>query len=140
MAPLLYLAKKLSGTRRASGEIRTFAGFRDERLVFGTDELERYGRVDLSVGGFVTEPLLGALESARPSVIFACGPEPLLRSLQTICVARNLSAYASLEEHMGCGVGACLVCSCRIRAQSGSEYKRVCRDGPVFDLLEVRFG
>ena len=140
VAPLLYLAKKLFETRNPSSTIRSFVGFRSDELVFGTDELERYGRIDLSVGGFVTDLLLEALENERPSVIYACGPEPLLRNLQKICNEKDLKVYASLEEHMGCGIGACLVCSCKVRTQSDYEYKRVCYDGPVFDLSEVIFG
>lgn len=141
VAPLLYLAKKLSEARGSAAGIRIFAGFREEALVFGTDELGRCGALELSVGGLVTEPLLAALEASRPSAIFACGPQPLLRALQAICAERALTAYASLEEHMGCGIGACLVCSCAVRARSGRayEYKRVCSDGPVFDLSEVIF-
>ena len=43
--------------------------------------------------------------------------------------------FVSLEERMGCGIGACLVCVCK---KSGSEENaRVCKDGPVFDINEV---
>lgn len=140
VAPLLYLAENFSDAGAASGQIRSFVGFRNDGLVFGTRELERFGKVELSVGGFVTDTLQTALEHERPSVIYACGPEGLLRSIQKICGERDLTAYVSLEEHMGCGIGACLVCSCKIRAQNGYEYKRVCYDGPVFNLSEVIFG
>ncbi|MBQ4370359.1 MAG: dihydroorotate dehydrogenase electron transfer subunit, partial [Oscillospiraceae bacterium] len=45
--------------------------------------------------------------------------------------------YVSLEERMGCGVGACLVCSVKIKTADGWKYERVCRDGPVFNAEEV---
>ncbi|MBO5139574.1 MAG: hypothetical protein J6B76_02845, partial [Peptococcaceae bacterium] len=41
--------------------------------------------------------------------------------------------YVSMENRMGCGVGACLVCSCKT---SGGN-KKVCKDGPVFKAEEV---
>ena len=41
----------------------------------------------------------------------------------------------SLEERMGCGLGACLVCVCK---KSDGTNARVCKDGPVFDINEVQ--
>ena len=38
---------------------------------------------------------------------------------------------------MGCGIGACLVCNCKVKRAGGEEYVRVCKDGPVFDIGEV---
>ena len=66
---------------------------------------------------------------------FACGPVPLLRAAKAWCAERGLPCYVSLEERMACGVGACLVCACA----AGGTYKRVCKDGPVFDAREVDF-
>jgi dihydroorotate dehydrogenase electron transfer subunit len=40
----------------------------------------------------------------------------------------------SLEERMGCGIGACLVCVC---GKSDGHNARVCKDGPVFNIDEV---
>ncbi|HCG76488.1 TPA: dihydroorotate dehydrogenase electron transfer subunit, partial [bacterium] len=41
--------------------------------------------------------------------------------------------YVSLEEFIVCGVGACQ--GCAVRTKNG--YKRVCKDGPVFDSKEI---
>ena len=39
---------------------------------------------------------------------------------------------------MGCGIGACLVCACALKAENGeTRYGHVCKDGPVFDAKEV---
>ena len=40
---------------------------------------------------------------------------------------------------MGCGVGACLVCACKIKVNGFDTYKHVCTDGPVFNSKEVVF-
>ncbi|MDE5618504.1 MAG: NAD-dependent dihydroorotate dehydrogenase B electron transfer subunit, partial [Clostridia bacterium] len=45
--------------------------------------------------------------------------------------------YVSLAARMGCGLGACLVCTCGIRTADGDKNLRVCADGPVFKLDEV---
>ena len=46
----------------------------------------------------------------------------------------GVPCQVSLEERMGCGVGACLVCACKT---ADGRMKHVCKDGPVFDSREV---
>ena len=78
-------------------------------------------------------------EKSRPDVILSCGPLPMLRALKTGLRERGLRipCFVSLEERMGCGIGACLVCVCK---KSGkAENARVCKDGPVFGIDEVDF-
>jgi dihydroorotate dehydrogenase electron transfer subunit len=70
----------------------------------------------------------------RPDVgLYACGPKAMLKAIALIARRYNLPVQASLEERMGCGLGACL--GCAIKTKSG--YRRVCKDGPVFDLEEI---
>ncbi|MDO4741473.1 MAG: dihydroorotate dehydrogenase electron transfer subunit, partial [Eubacteriales bacterium] len=89
----------------------------------------------------VTKPLLAAIEEKRPDLIMACGPTPMLRAVQQIAMEQGIPCQLSLEERMGCGIGACLGCNVKIVADDGSwTYKRVCKDGPVFDGKEVAFG
>jgi dihydroorotate dehydrogenase electron transfer subunit len=47
----------------------------------------------------------------------------------------NIEIYASFEQFMGCGIGTCR--GCAIATTNG--YKRVCKDGPVFNLKEIIF-
>ena len=133
-APLIYAAWSLFKTGRS--KIKSFLGFRDERDIFGKRELGTFGGASVNTGGFVTDLVKSALTAEKPDVIFSCGPGPMLVSLQEICRRENVKAYASLEARMGCGVGACLVCNCEIKGKR-AEYRRVCRDGPVFDIAEV---
>jgi dihydroorotate dehydrogenase electron transfer subunit len=137
VAPLLYAAKSLKGF-----DVTSFLGFRDVHSVFGVRDFEEYGKTILSVGGLVTEKISEMLISDIPDVILSCGPTPMLAALQKICAAHSLPGYVSLEGRMGCGVGACLVCNCRVISGADADaikYKRVCRDGPVFDITEVVF-
>ncbi len=91
------------------------------------------------VTGRVTVALDAWLETAPAGVVFyACGPDGLLRAVGDRALARGEKAWLSLDKHMGCGVGACLACVQRIREADGTEaWKRVCRDGPVFEAREV---
>ena len=70
----------------------------------------------------------------RPDVVLSCGPLPMLRALKTVLEGRDIPCYVSLEERMGCGIGACLVCVCE---KTNGEHARVCKDGPVFGIGEV---
>lgn len=73
----------------------------------------------------------------RPEAgLYACGPMAMLKEVAKICRYYRLQAQASLEERMGCGLGACLGCV----VKTGAGYKRVCKDGPVFNLEEVLWG
>ncbi|MBQ5668257.1 MAG: dihydroorotate dehydrogenase electron transfer subunit, partial [Peptococcaceae bacterium] len=67
--------------------------------------------------------------------IVTCGPGIMMKVLYKKCVNTGCTApvYVSMENRMGCGVGACLVCSCKT---SGGN-KKVCKDGPVFKAEEV---
>lgn len=121
-----------------------FFGYRSEAFVYGLDGLDCPAHVvtdDGTLGerALVTAPLLRAIEAGAPDVIFACGPAPMLRAVQRIALERDIPCQISLEERMGCGLGACLVCNCKVRAADGFDYKRVCVDGPVFDAQEVLF-
>jgi dihydroorotate dehydrogenase electron transfer subunit len=132
-APLMFAAGRLPVTK-------SFIGFRDAASSFGEDELRESCEALRVIGGFVTDSVARALTEERPDAIFACGPAPMLSVLQKICGAADVTAFASLEAMMGCGVGACLVCSHAIKKRGEkARYRRVCRDGPVFDLSEVVF-
>ncbi len=86
--------------------------------------------------GFVTEALSKRLKNKKPDVILTCGTLPMLKSLKA--VVGDVPVQASLEQRMGCGFGACAACVCGIKNKDGFEYKKVCTEGPVFDLAEVQ--
>jgi len=81
--------------------------------------------------------LSGAGAGSKPE-FFACGPDGMLRAVGARAVRRGCRAWLSLDKHMGCGVGACLACVQRIRDAAGNvAWKRVCKDGPVFEAREI---
>jgi dihydroorotate dehydrogenase electron transfer subunit len=65
--------------------------------------------------------------------VFACGPAPMYRAMARLPELKNIPVQVSLEVRMACGLGACL--GCTIGTKSG--LKRVCKDGPVFNLNEI---
>lgn len=89
--------------------------------------------------GYITDILAEDITSGaiKPDVIFCCGPEIVYKLLLKNPAFADIPIFVSLEKRMGCGVGACLVCTCGIKTADGVKNLRVCADGPVFDLREV---
>lgn len=118
---------------RSAGHITLKAEF----LSTGCDL--RIATDDGSLGhrGVVTELLPEAGEGAHR--LYACGPKPMLRACARYAAERGLRGEVSMEERMGCGTGACLVCACKVLRDGAADYARVCKDGPVFDIERVIF-
>ncbi|MRS12479.1 MAG: dihydroorotate dehydrogenase electron transfer subunit [Actinobacteria bacterium] len=83
--------------------------------------------------GFVTALSEEIIAADRPDVIYACGPEPMQRTVAAQATAAGVPCQVSLERLMACGIGACL--SCVVSTRDGR--KRACVDGPVFDAADV---
>jgi dihydroorotate dehydrogenase electron transfer subunit len=67
--------------------------------------------------------------------VFACGPNPMLKTVAAIARSRRIRCQVSLEERMACGAGVCL--GCPVKVKPDGAYKMVCKDGPVFEASEV---
>ena len=126
----------------AEKEISAYIGYRNKGAVCGVEEFEKAKKfVAVTDDGSYGEKMnaVQAFEKAlqsgeRPDVVFACGPTPMLRALKTLVEKENVPCYVSLEERMGCGIGACVVCVCDL---TNGKKARVCKDGPVFNVGEV---
>lgn len=80
------------------------------------------------------------LEKNSYDVICVCGPKILLKVAAQAAEERGIPCQVSMEERMGCGVGACLVCAVPLRDEKGEiYYGHVCKNGPVFSSKEVVF-
>ena len=120
-------------------------GFRNASAVILQDDFKRTGANvilctdDGTAGekGFVTAALRRVLESEGADLICACGPNGMLKGVVALANEFGVECEVSLEERMGCGVGACLVCACKSVKNGEAYYARVCKDGPVFDSKEV---
>lgn len=120
----------------------TYLGFGDKSKVILEDVMKDKSvltRVCTDNGsygekGFVTDALKQDLENINFDAIFCCGPSIMYKTLSKMT---DIPIYVSLEQRMGCGIGACLVCACKIKRNGSEEYLRVCADGPVFKLDEV---
>ena len=138
--PLLELAKRM----RAKKQI--IAGYRDKDT-FLKEELEQYGSVYVATEDGSVGSRGNVMDAIRENglcadVIYACGPMPMLCAIKKYAEEQEqgIPAYISLEEHMACGVGACLGCvvkTKKVDSHSHVNNARICTDGPVFEAGEV---
>ena len=125
--PMLELMKQLDCDKTA------VLGYRDSDM-FLKDEFEAVGDVVISTedGSFGTKGnVIDAIkeQGVEGSIIYACGPTPMLRGIKAYAEEMGIEAQISMEERMACGVKACVGCS--IKTAEG--MKKVCHDGPVFN-------
>ncbi len=138
IAPLVFLAEE----SRKQG--------RDVTLLYGSPGKQRYPveeyvpDIDLEIAtedgsegyhGLVTDLMAGHIESA--DCVCICGPsamyEYIYRNQENLLGGKP--ALVSLETRMACGRGICY--GCTIETKNGP--RRVCEDGPVFKLDEIRY-
>jgi dihydroorotate dehydrogenase electron transfer subunit len=137
IAPLYFLARELA----ASGVRPTvFYGGRTAADIPLRTKFKRAGfelRVStddgsLGFAGLVTDLAGRELAKEKPSIVYACGPDPMMKALAAITAERGVPAEFSLESVMGCGIGACWGCVRRVRSESGDGWAKICEEGPVF--------
>ncbi|OLN22842.1 dihydroorotate dehydrogenase electron transfer subunit [Domibacillus antri] len=136
--PLYELSRRLN----ANG-VKTIhvLGFQNKEAAFYTEQFLALGEtyvatVDGSLGeqGFVTDVVNKF--SLKADIFYSCGPTLMLKAVEQLQAAP--SGYISLEERMGCGIGACFACVCHpAQDKSGTAYLKICSDGPVFPAGEV---
>lgn len=119
-------------------EYKAFLGFRSKDCVYQAHDFESFAQTFITTDdgsyctkGFCTNVLQNHLKEEKPDVILACGPHVFFKSL--VKTVGNIQTFVSLEQHMGCGTGGCSVCVCKV----AGENKKVCMQGPVFDIREV---
>ena len=159
--PLLFLAKRFNEVNVVPD---IYTGFQNAGAVLLHKEFRQLANEytlatdDGSAGqkGFITDIFDGACDTGaryddgvkydggvKYDAVYACGPQLMIDALHKICTLRGIKAQYSLEQRMGCGIGACLTCACAVKAPDGNTgvvpafaYARACKDGPVFSSSE----
>ena len=158
--PMLYLATKLAG-RDAVGIAGALT--RDllalqvqdkpdypvaEFAAFGVKSIITTDDGSLGMKGRVTDALNQWLDqnpAAKP-IIYTCGPEPMMKAVANIALARKVPCQIAIERAMACGMGTCQSCCIRVKKPDpatpplpGSEwcYRLACTDGPVFTAEQL---
>lgn len=132
--PLHYLGRLLA---EKNIKVKTILGYQTVEAVFYEDEFKQFSDTYIATDdgtyghkGFVTD----AIEQiGHFDLYYTCGPTQMLQAVTEKLVDKK--GYVSLEERMGCGVGACFACVIKTDDEGG--YKKICQDGPVFSTEEV---
>ena len=109
IAPL-YLTAKTLKKLDPDTTVDIYLGFSGEPIL--TDRYEQVAdKVTVNVGGFVTDDI----DPCQYDYIMTCGPEIMMKVLYKKCKDMKAAApvYVSMENRMACGIGACLVCTCK---------------------------
>lgn len=93
--------------------------------------------------GIITDQLEKYLSSSKRTTgchVFACGPMPMLKNVQTLLQRHGIPGQISIETLMACGLGVCMGCVVETtESQADSlNYLLVCKDGPVFDINRIK--
>ncbi len=144
--PMLFLTSEMLRRGYRAQAIEFYFGGRSAADVVERTRIKRLGirfypvTEDGSLGksGLVTDQVenrLRAKGNGERLRLYACGPEGMLQVVNGIGLKHDVPGQLSLEAPMPCGIGICLGCVVRL---SRGGYARVCCDGPVFDIGEVR--
>ncbi|MDD3652889.1 MAG: dihydroorotate dehydrogenase electron transfer subunit [Desulfotomaculaceae bacterium] len=143
IAPIYFLLVELA-MYGVSADV--FLGAATAEQLFFFKEIKGFGyRVEIATDdgsagyhGLVTDLFAESIPlSNEYAMIYGCGPGGMLRRLAEIIRSAGAPGELSLEERMGCGVGACLSCVCKTSGEGKVQYQRVCTEGPVFPANEV---
>lgn len=143
-APLYFLAGEL----RARGhEVNMIVGARGHDRVFKPVEGKRLASsivittedASMGVRGRVTDVLPEVVDKGQGGVVYACGPNPMLRAIAQFCLSRRIPCQVAVEELMACGIGVCWTCVVPVISADGRGWwnLRACTEGPVFNGARV---
>lgn len=143
--PLYFLARRMIENGRDPKTIEFFYGGRTSGEIVERTRLKKLGVIfrpvtdDGSFGerGLVTEAVTNFLDNTPPRKprIYTCGPEPMIKAVDKLARDYGIPGQVSLEAPMPCGFGVCLGCVVPLRAGGDA---RVCTEGPVFEIGEVK--
>jgi len=126
---------------RSKEELHLVDSFRqlDPDIMIATEDGSR-GTKGL-VTGLLTK-LIHKLDIRHSSLdiqIYACGPDGMIKAISHIAALNKIPCQVSLEQWMGCGIGICRACVCRLKQGKTFRYATTCTDGPVFDANQLYF-
>jgi dihydroorotate dehydrogenase electron transfer subunit len=97
--------------------------------VLDTDDTSAVENVERIIEGLIAE--------GKADAFFTCGSNRLLKLMQRLGKKHDIPGQVAVEQIMVCGFGACYVCVRTFEVDGKKVLKRVCRDGPVFNMQEA---
>ena len=85
----------------------------------------------------VEKILAGLIAEGKADAFFTCGSNRLLQLMKRLGKQHGVPGQVAMEQIMACGLGPCYVCVKTFEVNGKKELRRVCIDGPVFDMQEA---
>jgi dihydroorotate dehydrogenase electron transfer subunit len=137
MAPISQLAGQM-GVR-----ITAILSARSPELALAADLFETVGTVIkvLDTDGSsavenVAAILRRLIRERKADAFYTCGSNRLLQLMKRVAREHRIPGQAAMEQIMACGLGPCYICVRTFEVDGKKEMRRVCVEGPVFDLQE----
>jgi dihydroorotate dehydrogenase electron transfer subunit len=73
----------------------------------------------------------------KADAFYTCGSNRLFQLMKRVGKAAGIPGQVAMEQVMACGLGPCYVCVRTFEVDGKRELRRVCIEGPVFDLQEA---
>jgi dihydroorotate dehydrogenase electron transfer subunit len=130
-APMGFLAEEL---KKAGADVNFIIGAKSKDYLIYLDRMKKAGIKtfvttddgSFGVKGFTTELLKDFIEKNKLDMVYACGPEVMLKPVVEMCAKASVPCEVSMERYMKCGFGICGQCCV------DDSGVRVCKEGPVF--------
>jgi len=163
--PMIYLASQLTGGRAvafagalcrdlmpltvgsAPYRVSEFSNFNIPTILATDDGSLGYrGFVTQALEDFLDNRLAPEIRRANRSVVFTCGPEPMMKRVAEICRSRDIPCQIAVERAMACGMGTCQSCCIRVKKPDPTQpplpgsswcYRLACTDGPIFNAADL---
>ncbi len=144
-AGLATLAPLAKAAKQANIHVTALLSARRPNLVVSDALFRGYGADVVTVtdsestsGPAHVERLLRQLiADGRCDAFFTCGSARLMQVQQKLAREFNLAGQVAMEQQMACGIGLCFCCVRDFNIDGKIVHRRVCWDGPVFDLMEA---
>jgi dihydroorotate dehydrogenase electron transfer subunit len=81
--------------------------------------------------------LQALIAQGKADAFFTCGSNRLFQLMKRLGKAHGIPGQVAMEQVMACGLGPCYVCVRTFEVDGKKELRRVCIEGPVFDLQEA---
>jgi dihydroorotate dehydrogenase electron transfer subunit len=95
--------------------------------------LDSDGSSDIKNVRAILERLIAA---KKADAFYTCGSNRLLFLMKELGAQHKIPGQVAMEQVMACGLGPCYVCVRTFEVNGHKELRRVCIEGPVFDLQE----
>ncbi|MBI1205555.1 MAG: dihydroorotate dehydrogenase electron transfer subunit [Rhodopseudomonas sp.] len=142
---LATLAPLAEAAAEAGIGVTAILSARAKSLVMSAERFERIGaRIAVvtdedgtSDFANVERHLVTYVEAGQADAFFTCGSNRLMLLMKRLAARFNIAGQVALEQQMACGLGMCFCCVRNFETTGGPEQRRVCVEGPVFDLAEA---